>query len=100
MVYPGTLIVQGWGLAEVAATGTRTEMGAIGRSLGSIREEKIPLEREVSRIVATVAAVGLFLCTVTVVAYGLIHADWITGLLAGITLAMAILPRHREVMPR
>ena len=43
-VYSGTLVVQGFGVAEVKATGSRTEMGRIGRALQEVEEEKTPLQ--------------------------------------------------------
>ena len=38
-VYSGSLIVRGQGLAEVVATGPRSEIGKIGKSLSSIEAE-------------------------------------------------------------
>ena len=40
------------------------------------------------------AVVALALCVVVVVGYGLGRGDWLGGLLAGLTLAMAILPNE------
>ena len=90
--------MQGTGIAEVAATGTRTQMGAIGEALQSVQREDTGLERETSGIVRSIALIGLGLCTVVVVVYGLTRADWLNGLLAGITLAMAILPEEFPVV--
>ena len=97
-LYSGTLVVQGQGMAEVTSTGIRTEMGKIGRVLQSVERGDTRLKGEVSRIVGTIAIVGLFLCLIIVIVYGLIRGDWIDGLLAGITLAMAILPEEFPVV--
>lgn len=97
-VYSGTLVVQGQGLAEVRSTGARTEMGKIGAVLQTVTRGETPLTREISRIVRTVALVGLSLCALIVVVYGLSRGDWLQGLLAGITLAMAILPEEFPVV--
>ncbi len=97
-VYSGTLVVQGRGLAEVTAIGRNTEIGKIGRTLSEIRVEETPLERETRWIVRTIAAIGLGLFLVTVIVYGVTRSDWIGGLLAGITLAMAILPEEFPVV--
>jgi len=98
VVYSGTLVVQGQGLLEVRSTGTRTEMGKIGIVLESVERDATPLKREISRIVRVIAVVALSLCAVIVLFYGFIRADWINGLLAGITLAMAILPEEFPVV--
>ncbi len=97
-VYSGTMVVQGQGLAEVRSTGVRTEMGKIGTVLQTVQRGETQLKGEISRIVRTIAIVGIFLCCIIVVAYGLTRGNWIEGLLAGITLAMAILPEEFPVI--
>ena len=92
-VYAGTLVTHGHGLAGVQAVGPRTEMGRIGRALETATPEPSTLQREVTRLVGRVAVVAAALCVVVVVAYGLTRA-WLPGLLAGLTLAMAILPNE------
>ena len=49
-------------------------------------------------MVRNFALVGVFLCAVVVVVYGLTRLDWLQGFLAGITLAMAILPEEIPVV--
>ncbi len=45
-----------------------------------------------------VAILGLALCLFVVVLYGLTRGDWLQGILAGITLAMAMLPEEFPVV--
>ena len=97
-VYSGTLVVQGQGLAEVRSTGTNTEMGKIGTVLQTVERGDTRLKKEISKIVRTIAFIGLILCTIIVVVYGLTRFNWIEGFLAGITLAMAILPEEFPVV--
>jgi len=97
-VYSGTMVVQGQGLMEVRSTGVRTEMGKIGTVLQTVDRGETRLKREISQIVKVVAVSGLFLCTVIVIVYGLTRSSWIEGFLAGITLAMAILPEEFPVV--
>ncbi len=97
-VYSGTLVVQGQGLAEVHGTGLQTEMGKIGKALESVDREETALHDEIGRIVTVTALTGLCLCTLIVIVYGITRLDWIGGLLAGITLAMAILPEEFPVV--
>ena len=93
-VFSGTLVIKGQGRAEVFATGSRTEMGRIGVSLATIETSKTALQKETGRVVRFVAAVALVLCTVLAVSYALLRNDWLAGVLAGVTLAMAILPEE------
>lgn len=97
-VFSGSLVVQGQGIAEVRAIGVGTEMGKIGKALQTINVEGTRLQRDVQRVVRNLALVGLGLCAAVVVVYGLTHGDWLHGFLAGITLAMALLPEEFPVV--
>lgn len=97
-VYSGTLVLQGQGLAEVIAVGAQTEIGKIGKAAGSLEPEKTALQKETSKLVQILMAVGLSLSAIVVVAYGLIRGNWLDGFLAGIALAMAILPNELPVV--
>ncbi|OEU42105.1 ATPase [Methanosarcina sp. Ant1] len=97
-VYSGTLVIQGHGVAQVSATGIRTEMGKIGKALGTIAEEDSLLKKETSLIVKNFAIVGGILCALVVVVYGLTRGDWLHGLLAGLSLSMALLPEEFSVV--
>jgi P-type Ca2+ transporter type 2C len=97
-VYSGTLVVQGQGIAEVQAIGPQTEMGKIGDALRKVKLEATALQQEMSRLVSKLFAIALGFCVVIVVVYGLTRGDWLKGILAGITLAMAILPNEFPVV--
>jgi Ca2+-transporting ATPase len=97
-VYSGTLVVGGLGMARAAATGMHTEFGKIGKSLQTIEPEVTQLQKETRRIVRNLALIGLSLCVVMAVVYGLSRGNWIDGFLASITLAMAILPEEFPVV--
>jgi len=97
-VYSGTMIVRGQGIARVLSTGTRTEIGKIGKALETLEIEKTDLQRQTAGIVKTFAIVGLSLCFAVVVVFGLTRGDWLHGFLAGISLAMATLPEEFPVV--
>ncbi len=97
-VYSGTLVVRGQGVATVQATGFHTEIGRIGKALQTLEIEETPLQKETGRIVRTLALVGLFMCAAVVIVYGLTRGNWLNGFLAGITLAMALLPEEFPVV--
>jgi Ca2+-transporting ATPase len=97
-LFSGTLVVAGKGIARVTATGQATELGKIGAALGGIEQEQTHLQRDTRRTVKRLALYGLVLCAATIVIFGLSRHDWIKGLLAGLTLAMAILPEEFPVV--
>ncbi|HUJ18948.1 MAG TPA: cation-translocating P-type ATPase [Nitrospirota bacterium] len=97
-LYSGTLVVKGQGIATVQVTGADTEMGKIGRALRIVETEETPLQRETEQIVRRLALLGLFLCTIVVIVYGVTRSNWLDGFLAGITLAMALLPEEFPVV--
>lgn len=97
-VYSGSMIVQGNGLARIVATGMGTEIGKIGRALESVVEEKTKLNLEMGRLVKRLAIIGIVLCIMVIVVYFLTRGDLLKGFLAGITLAMAMLPEEFPVV--
>lgn len=93
-LYAGTLIVQGQGVMQVRLIGVQTELGKIGRSLETLDTENTLLQKEVRRLVRFFASWGAFLCVLVLLTYGVIRGNWMNGLLAGITLAMSVLPEE------
>ena len=98
VVHSGTLVTTGHGHALVVATGARSELGRIGASLAALDSGKSGLERETARIVRVVAAIAIALSVVMVLYYVATRGDWLAGILAGLTLAMAILPEEFPVV--
>lgn len=94
----GTLVVSGHARADVVATGARSEMGRIGVSLRTLHTERTPLQREMRRVVALFAGVGIASCLLVFALYGLLRGDWLQALLAGITLAMSNIPEEFPVV--
>ncbi|HYA21070.1 MAG TPA: cation-translocating P-type ATPase [Burkholderiales bacterium] len=97
-VFSGTLLVQGKGVAEVLSIGAATEIGKIGKVLQAIDAESTPLQRKTAAFVRKLAIAGLLLCGLVVILYGVNRGDWLAGTLAGITLAMALLPQEFPVV--
>jgi Ca2+-transporting ATPase len=97
-VYSGTLIVQGRGVAVAEATGLHTEIGRIGKALQSVSIERTHLQLETVRWVRILAIFGGVLCLIVVLLHGLARGNWLSGVLSGLTLAMAILPNELPVV--
>ncbi len=97
-VFSGSMIVQGNGIARVVATGLNTEIGKIGKALTEVKEEPTKLKREMGVLVKKLAIIGILLCLMVIVVYTMTRGDMLKGFLAGITLAMAMLPEEFPVV--
>jgi Ca2+-transporting ATPase len=97
-VFSGTMVVQGQGFAEIRATGAKTDLGKIGKVLWAVEPEATNLQAEVNRLAGILAALGLSVCVVIAVVYGLTRESWVNGFLAGITTAMSLLPEEFPVV--
>lgn len=97
-VYASTLVVRGRGTARVEATGPATEVGKIGRALGTVSSGHSPLRQEIQELVNVLAVAAVIFCLVTVIWLSLTRNGWRQGLLAGLTLAMSLLPEEFPVV--
>jgi Ca2+-transporting ATPase len=96
--YAGTLVVQGSAIATVHATGPRAEIGRIGVALQGEADADTALQRETRVLVKRLAWIAGGLSLLVVVAYGVARGKLLEGVLAGLTLAMAILPNEFPVV--
>src|SRR5690348_1546441 len=95
-LFAGTLVVRGQGVTRILCTGASTQLGRIGASLATIETEPTPLQQTSTRVIARLAIVALAFCAVVAIAYGVFRSEWFNGALAGITLAISLLPRSEE----
>ncbi len=97
-VFSGSMIVQGQGIAKVVGTAQNTEIGKIGKALSSVEIEDTLLKQETGRLVKNIAIIGVMLCLIVILVFGFVRGHWIQGFLAGLTLAMAMLPEEFPVV--
>jgi P-type Ca2+ transporter type 2C len=97
-VFSGTMIVQGNGVAQVTGTGTNTAIGKIGKALESVKNEPTRLKLEMSSLVKKLTIIAVLLSIIVIVAYTLTRGSLVNGFLAGITLAMSVLPEEFPVI--
>ncbi|MDO9195485.1 MAG: cation-translocating P-type ATPase [Rhodoferax sp.] len=97
-LFSGTLVVKGHGSARVTATGPRSEIGRIGTALETLTSEPSPLKKQTARLVKVLALIAFGASLLLVLAYGVLRGDWMAALLAGIALAMAMLPQEFTVV--
>ncbi len=94
LVFSGTLIVRGTALAEVTATGARSEIGKIGTSINQLETGTPHLQRQMRKLVLAFALIGGAVALLVVGLYGWLRGDWLEGVLAGIAVGMAMLPEE------
>lgn len=91
-------MVRGQGIARVVATGQQSAIGKIGKALQTVTSEETPLQRETGRLVKGLAMAVLGLCALLILVYGITRGAWLDGLLAGLRLAMAVMPNELPVV--
>jgi P-type Ca2+ transporter type 2C len=97
-LHAGTLVVGGDGVATVGATGAGTALGRIGGALASIERRPSRVQAELKRVVVRVAVFAAAASAGAALLYAARQGSWLEGLLAGLTLAMAIIPEEFAVV--
>jgi len=97
-VFSGALVVRGTGIAEVTATGARSEIGKIGESLSTLETEPPRLQKETRHLVRLFGLIGAGVSTLAVILYGFVIGSWLQAVLAGIALGMSMLPEEFPVV--
>lgn len=98
MVYSGTLVVHGRGVATVVNTATKTQFGKIGVSLQAIDQYETRLQREMKILIRNLFIGGAVISTGVVTAFYLTRGNFLQSLLNGLAAAMALLPEEFPVV--
>lgn len=93
-LFAGTLVVRGQGVARITRTGPRSALGQIGASLAAIDHQPTPLQKTAGRLVTLLGALALGFCALVALAYGWLRHDWVGGVLAGVTVAISLIPEE------
>lgn len=98
-VFSGTVVTRGLALAKVVEIGNATAMGRIGADLSSTVEPSSSLQQNSRRLVRRLGASALVLASAqTLLNWWWVGRSLLDSLLAGIALAMAILPEEIPVI--
>jgi Ca2+-transporting ATPase len=92
MVYMGTLVTGGSGLAVVVATGRATELGLIQALVGETRPPETPMQRQLDRLGNQLVYISLAICGGVFVVGLLRGYGFLPMLRAAISLAVAAVP--------
>lgn len=93
-VFGGTLIARGTGTALVTTTGSRTELGKIGKSLETIDLEQPKLQQQLRWLIRDFGLIGLAIAAGVVLLLGWKTSAWLPALLSGIAVSMSMLPEE------
>ncbi|WDT79328.1 MAG: HAD-IC family P-type ATPase [Candidatus Manganitrophus sp.] len=92
MVYMGTLVTGGQGIAVVIATGRYTEVGHIQLLVGEAQSPDTPMERQLDRMGTQLVLIGGAVCGVVFVIGLLQGIGFVEMLKTAISLAVAAVP--------
>lgn len=92
MVFMGTIVSAGRGVAVVTATGTSTEFGKIAKLTLDVKEEKSPLQKELAKVGAFIAKATLLISAIIFV-FGLIEGKKLLHMfIYAVSVAVAAVP--------
>jgi len=97
LIYKGTTVASGLAIVIITNIGNETKLGKIGKSLESIKEEKTPLERQISNFVKKLVIAGAIVFIVVWAINYFRSYNLLDSLLKALTLAMSILPEEIPV---
>lgn len=97
-VLAGCVVTRGTARAQVLATGAATQIGRIGASLADTHEPLSPLQRKSRRVVRWLGVIAVGLAVAQALAFWWTGQPLLASLLAGLALAMAILPEEIPVI--
>ena len=93
----GTLVTQGEGYLLVSAIGANTAYGKLGNLLSKITAAETPLQKKIEKLVKGVAVVAIGVA-VTVGVIITFTKGWESGVMGGLTMAMALVPEEFPVV--
>ncbi len=97
MVYAGTNVVSGHGLAVVTTTGYKTEVGKIAEMVEKTDSGPTPLQKRLNSISKFLGLSVVLICLIIVLTGVLKGVDFITILLAAIAISAAAIPEGLSV---
>lgn len=97
MVYAGTNIISGHGLAITVATGGKTEVGKIAAMVKTAESGPTPLQERLTRISRLLGLSVVTICLIIVIAGVLKGLSFLNILLAAIAISVAAIPEGLSV---
>jgi Ca2+-transporting ATPase len=98
MLFKGTNITRGSGLAVVVSTGMSTELGRISSLMEETEEEETPLEKRLDRLGRKLIWVTLGIAAAITVSGTIVGRDFVTMIEVAIALAVAAIPEGLPIV--
>lgn len=96
-IFSGTIAVSGLAVFEVEQIGKQTQIGKIGESILTIKEEISPLQVQIRKFVKWMAVAGILIFLMVWMFSFIRTGNLVDSLLNGLTLAMSVLPEEIPV---
>jgi Ca2+-transporting ATPase len=97
-VYSSTLVVGGRAYLTVTEVGASTRVGKLGKALSELTTEVSPLRKQVDRLVKVFGTVAVVACVSLAVGLWLAGRGLVPAVLAGIGLAIGMIPEEYPVI--
>ncbi|MEM3520406.1 MAG: HAD-IC family P-type ATPase, partial [Thermoproteota archaeon] len=98
MIFAGTVVIKGRGKAIVVTTGSKTELGRVGKLAQEIKEPKTPLQVAMKQLSGSLVWIALFFSGLVLV-LGIIRGlPWKQMVLIGLSLAFATIPEEMPII--
>ncbi len=92
MLFMGTAVTYGRGLAVVAETGMRTQLGRIAELIQTVASDKTPLQRRMAEVGKVLLAVAAIVMTIAFIIGAIVGEPLETVLLNAVAIAVAVVP--------
>lgn len=91
-VFLGTLIIKGKGQMQVLATGLKTKFGQIAQTLANIKQDKTPLQKQLSGLGKTLSLIAIFI-SVLLIPIGISQGKELSSIiLLAVSIGVAAIP--------
>ncbi|HHE76521.1 MAG TPA: HAD family hydrolase, partial [Candidatus Parcubacteria bacterium] len=92
MVYMGTIVESGTGVAVVTSIGTDTEIGKIAEMVGGIKEEKTPFQKKISHFSKIIGIAILFISFFVFLGGAISGRNLLEIFITSVAIAVAAIP--------
>lgn len=92
MLYSGTFVVEGEGLAVVSETGSATRLASVAALTTAVRRHATPLANEIRHLVRTTAFIAIGVGVAFLATSSVLGIDVESGLVLGIGVMVALVP--------
>ena len=97
MVYMGTIVEEGKGMAVVTSTGHETEIGKIARIVRETKEKKTPLQKKISHLSKIIGGIIIAICILIFIEGVISGHNFFEIFVVAVAIAVAAIPEGLPV---